>query len=65
MSEWMVWECSPFGYRVARRLWADAFGAGYKLARNGFGFCRFFFTRKGAQAEVDRLNANLPRRRCE
>lgn len=44
-------------YVVERRIWADAFGSGYKWARDAKGFVLRFWRKASAQDHADMLNS--------
>ena len=63
--EWQPWIYRVWlRYPVARCKWADAFGAGYEFARERGRIVKFW-TRSGAKAHADRLNAMQPNKREE
>lgn len=55
MADWNPWRLG-LRYTVAQCAYSDAFGSGYRYARED-GRVVKFWTRKGAQAYADRLNS--------
>ena len=53
---WEPWAEPWIGYTAAQRIYADMWASSYKIARNRFGFRRFFLTLKKAQAYCDAMN---------
>ena len=58
-GQWIEWKLR-FGWTVAQCKQSWALGAGYKYARNKYGFVQRFWTKKAAMAEAERRNRIIP-----
>lgn len=55
-EEWFAWHREWLRYKVARCVYSDFLGGGYKFARKDGRIVRFW-TRKAANAYAESLNA--------